>query len=87
MKSTLEKVWDWLQPDHLPEQSETQKRLLDALNVSQRELWALLNEEQKNAVRGYEYALVELNNFFETQAFIKGVRFATSYMLEAVNKK
>lgn len=87
MKSTLENVWNWYFAERAAEQSEEEKRLLLALNESEKALWELLDERQRTALQKYENLRNERDRFLETEAFSKGVRFATAYMADAMEYK
>lgn len=88
MKSTLENVWNQLAaPEPLPWNTEQKKELSDVLDEKQNALVSLLVEEQKNALHEYNYSMLELSSLYETEAFIKGVRFGVSLMLEVLPNK
>ena len=83
--SLLEKIWDTIKmldtKASVEEASITPdlESLDQALNES-------LNEEQKELLHKYYDLLSELNIILEREAFIKGIKFATEYMIEAVDK-
>ena len=87
MKRTPENVWDWYLAERAAEQSEEEKRLLLALDESEKALWELLDERQRTALQKYENLRNEMGHFLETEAFSKGVRFATAYMADVMTHK
>lgn len=86
MKRTLEAVWEWYLAEHAEERSEEAKALQRAMIEEADALHELLNDEQTDALQKYEDRMNELASLLESEAFIKGVRFATTYMLEAMEK-
>ena len=87
MKSTLETVWDWYLAEHATERSEAEKELHRALIRDAEALRGLLNKEQTDALQKYEDRQNEIASLLESEAFAKGARFATAYMVEALRDK
>lgn len=87
MKGMLENIWNWYLEEHAAEQSEEEKRLMLALDESEKALRELLDESQRDALQKYENLRNKMDRFLETKAFSKGVRFATAYMADAMDHK
>ncbi|MCH5183901.1 MAG: hypothetical protein J1E00_06975 [Oscillospiraceae bacterium] len=82
----LEKLWftDWsLRSTQWTEEANL---LLDELEEKEKDLFANLTEEQQEALESYKIDLNNLRTLFEKDAFMKGVRFATAYMIEALGQ-
>ncbi len=79
--SLLAKIWDSIQMIDVKASAEEIKTT-SRLEVKEMALLSILNEEQKAAFYSYESIKSEINYMSECDAFIKGVKFATRYILE-----
>ena len=64
--------------------SPTERKALSNLESCERMLINSFNENQKELFKMYDEALSELNYVCRQEAFIQGIRFATSYLLDAL---
>ena len=85
MDQILETLWKTYQIENPRELDAEEKRLSEALAGYEDVLRADLNNAQKEMLEDYETCLSELNNHFEKEAFMNGIRFATAYLLEALS--
>lgn len=79
--SLLAKIWDYIQMLDVKASTE-EIEITSRLESAETALLSLLNEEQKAAFHSYEGIKSEINYMGECDAFIKGVKFATRYLLE-----
>ena len=79
--SLLAKIWDSIQMLDVKASTE-EIEITSRLESAETALLSLLNEEQKAAFHSYEGIKSEINYIGECDAFIKGVKFATRYLLE-----
>lgn len=87
MTGTLEDVWDsWLEAETGAACSAQAKELLAKVIQEKDSFLNLLDEKQKDALQAYDDCQNALSAVYEKQAFIKGVRFATGYLLDALPK-
>ncbi|MBR6633970.1 MAG: hypothetical protein IKL05_06705 [Clostridia bacterium] len=84
MKSLLEDLWFSYQLEKMGDQSEKRKALLCDLIERQRELSAQMNDLQKKLFEEYGELYGMLNCETEKDSFVEGVRFAISFILEAI---
>ena len=86
MKETLEKLWyDYLIDECSTIDTDEERNLTRKAAELYKEVKALLNKEQQEAVEKYISASYELESFFTKKAFFKGCEFAVSFLLEAQN--
>lgn len=83
MKGTSETVWN----GDPAEQSEEEKRFLQALEENEKALWELLGEGLWDALQKYEARLRETDSLSAAEAFAKDVRSATAHMPDAMDQK
>ncbi len=86
MNSILEDLWYNYQIGIRSEQSQEEKDVLNDLVLFEDKLRESLTEEQKHIYKSYESCVIKSNCISEKEAFIKGVRFATQYLFETLNK-
>ncbi len=84
MKKIIEDLWYSYITNCLAEQTVEEKKILSKLVKYESNLHSKLSEEQKNALKNYENCLDELNDISTKDAFIKGIRFATIFLIEAL---
>lgn len=84
MNKTLEDLWYSYQTENPNDPVSEKKHLAAALNSAGQRLRADLTDEQKEALENYEECLNEIGGIAEREAFIKGVRFATKFLIEAM---
>ncbi len=84
MQKVLENLWYFYQQESPMEDSQEIKQLLNALEKSESGLKNELSEDQWNLFQQYDKILGEIDCILEMDAFVKGVRFATAYLLEAL---
>ena len=83
MGQTLEDLWGtYLMEGN--EQSKEEREALSKLVENEGKLRATLNTEQLEMLETDDRYFSEIAYFSERDAFIKGVRFATRYLIEAL---
>ncbi len=83
MKTVLEELWYSYLEDNDPKLSCEEKRLLEILVKSENGLREELNDKQIELLEDFTECWGELSSVCRKESFIKGVRFATQYLLEA----
>ena len=84
MKETLENLWDkYLEEECAVIDTEEERKLTQKTLELHEKASSLLNEEQEVAVEKYVDALCDLEAVFAKKAFIKGCKFAVSFLLES----
>lgn len=84
MDKTLETLWSAYETGFPSKQSDREKELLHTLVISQERLHVELNEEQRRTLETLEECLAELRCITDRESFIRGIRFATGYLVEAM---
>lgn len=84
MKDLLEDLWFNYQLEEMGDESEKRKALLCDLIERQKELYAQMNDSQKTLFEEYSELYGMLNYETEKDSFVEGVRFAISFILEAL---
>ena len=82
MKKTLENLWYMYQMENRVPYDAQEEQVIDQLVAAEKMLHEQLSEVQKAALKKYEDLLDEIGGICEKRAFIKGIRFATKFMLE-----
>lgn len=86
MSKMLENLWDSDPMEDFVERNEEKKRILDQLIINEEKLRANLDEEQAEMLKICEDCLNDISAIDEKEAFMKGIRFATRFMVEALYK-
>ena len=84
MEKTLKDLWNSYQAENLLKNSAEGKKALGKLIVSEEKLNKHLTDNQKELLKAYDNCLNEISDICERKAFIKGIRFATQYLIEAI---
>ena len=84
MKKTLEELWYSYLLQNSPKMDRAQEKTLKRITEDYDGLIQILDETQKEKLRIYETHLNELSDLSEKRAFIKGVRFAASFLVETL---
>ncbi|MBQ9081003.1 MAG: hypothetical protein IJY27_08040 [Clostridia bacterium] len=84
MKKALEDLWYRRQMENTSKRGTEQEKILATLILNEEKLRENLNEELTELLNNYENCMNELNSISETQAFIEGVRFAATFLIEAI---
>lgn len=83
MRQTLEDLWhSYLMEKN--EQSKEEREAISKLVEHEGKLRATLNAEQLEMLETDDFCFSEIAYISERDAFIKGVRFATRYLIEAL---
>jgi len=83
MTSMLEMLWnDYFSDDCAKINTDEERKLTKIAMELHEKANATLNEEEKNAVEKYVDALQDLEALFIKKAFIKGCKFAVSFLME-----
>ncbi len=84
MSKILEELWfDYLM-ENQANQSKEERELIHALVKTGDELHASLTQEQLTILERRDDCQNEICVLFAKEAFIKGIRFATGYFMEAI---
>ena len=65
--------------------SPTEREVIGDVETHENALIKSLDDKQKVLFDRYDASMSELNYIYRQDAFIKGVKFATAYLLEATN--
>lgn len=84
MKKTLETLWSAYQMAFPPKQSDEEKAVLNTLVAAEEKLLAELNGEQTRTLKALENCLGDLECIADKESFIRGICFATAYLIEAM---
>lgn len=82
----LEQLWFAHASMRVTEWTKEAEKLMDELDEREEALFANLSDEQQHALDEYKTSFHELRTLFEKDAFMKGVQFATAYMIEALGQ-
>ena len=86
MKETLERLWnDYLLDECATIDTDEEKNLTKRAAELQEQANALLNKEQQEAVEKCVDILCQIDALFAKKAFLKGCKFASSFLLEIGN--
>lgn len=80
-KKILHTLWEYIETFE-PLSSEEERKALTIVIHRVESLEKTLNQEQKDLLDLYRDSIYELDSICQYEAFVKGVRFATSYFLE-----
>lgn len=83
MQRVLEKLWYQYLEESEPNQSLDEKIALNMIAEADKKLRNGLNDEQIKLLDEYVELWGDMCNIQRKESFIKGVRFATKYLLEA----
>ena len=83
MQRVLEKLWYQYLEESEPSQSLDEKIALNMIAEADKKLRNGLNDEQIKLLDEYVELWGDMCNVQRKESFIKGVRFATQYLLEA----
>ncbi|MBO5356084.1 MAG: hypothetical protein J6B09_08465 [Clostridia bacterium] len=84
MKKILEDLWKSYQMENLLKNSTEGQEILQKLIMNEEILNEHLTDKQKEFFKAYDNCLSEISDICERMAFIKGIRFATQYLIEAI---
>ena len=84
MKNLLEELWYSYDMTDTNENEEQRSELLNLIVLNEDRLKETLNEKETETLKNLEDCIDELNHIAQKQAFMKGVRFAVSFMCEAL---
>lgn len=82
-EKTLHTLWEYIEtfePLSSDEESKALKVVIQRVEL----LKKALNQEQKELLDLYCDSTDELNSICQCEAFVKGIKFATSYLLAAI---
>ena len=85
MKKALEDLWYSYLMENTWEENTEKKAIVSKLAEKENALRSLLTAEQKEQYEECEKLLQELYSLSEKEAFIKGVCFATNFLVEALS--
>lgn len=83
MKNILDDLWCSYLEDNEPNQSLDERIALNMVAEADKKLRNGLNDEQIKLLDEYVELWGDMCNVHRKESFIKGVRFATKYLLEA----
>ena len=84
MKRILEDLWYSYQMENAVKFGKEEKEMAKKISIAEDALQKSLNDEQKVALKIYEDCLDEISDACEKKAFVKGIRFAVGFLLEAL---
>ena len=84
MKSILEDLWYSYQMENAVKAGKQEREMAERISIAEGVLHQSLTKEQKAALKAYEDCLDEISGVCEKNAFVKGVRFAVGFLLEAL---
>ena len=87
MNKTLTDLWQSLLEQHPAETRIEAKKLIGLVVQNEEALQSTLTQQQKEQLEKYEACLGELHDFYEREAFIRGVQFATNFLIEAIDRE
>lgn len=85
MSYSLDYIWDYIESQKRYA-SEEEKAIVSKLAISEKELTENLGDKQKELFNNFTNIMSELNYLDRKESFIVGVRFATGFLLEAIDK-
>ena len=86
MKHLLEEIWGLYLMQKPMKQSEEKRKLIDEILEAEEKLRESLDETQIDLLEQYMDCIGNLHAVSESEAFIDGVRFASSFLIEALGK-
>lgn len=84
MKKELENLWYNHIIEERVERTDIEKEIIKNLSESDNQLRGKLNDEQKALLKEYDDAFLQVSRISEKNAFVKGVQFATRFLIEAL---
>ncbi len=85
MKYCLDHLWECLDTFNTYA-SEEEREILSVVAKKSELFIKSINEQQTKLFEDYQNSLSELNIVCQKNAFIKGIKFATAYLLEATEE-
>ena len=83
MQDILEELWCLYIEDNDPKLGDDEKLIMEKLENAEKVLHKELNEKQVQLLEEFTDHWGELCSVYRKESFIKGIRFATKYLLEA----
>lgn len=80
----LEDLWLAYQLEKLEIENPERKTLIDLMMSQEQKLKSYLDENQLKELEKYNYYMDELSDNSEKNAFMKGVRLGTQYIIETM---
>lgn len=89
MKNILEEIWSLYDVENdVPDFRDEEKSEDYAIMMrEQKKLYALLDNQQREQFEKYSDCANKLDCISERQAYIRGIRFATRYLISALSQK
>lgn len=84
MKKIIDELWYDYMIEEIIERSNQEKEIIKEFKESEKAFRISLNKEQKSVFEKYDSSLSKVSRISEKNAFIKGVRFATKFLCEAL---
>ena len=85
MKYSLDCIWECINITH-PDATEEEKRLMKIVLKNEEALINAVKEEQMKLLENLQESISNLINSERKEAFIKGIKFATQFFLEATKE-
>lgn len=85
--STLEQLWYLYQSEYPLKVCSQEKELVKEMEEYGDKLRASINEQQNEMLQRYQDLWDRVSCFSEKEAFIKGVRFAAGFLLDALDNE
>lgn len=87
MINSISELWYAYQLEKTAKLTGEEKEILNILVSNQKELYNKLDQEQKELLEKYIENVHELGCVSEKNAFICGVRFATTFLFDALSEE
>ena len=84
MDNFLKNLWYTSLMENSVEKDYEKKKLSKVADNCEEKLLGAMNDEQKKTFTEYTTAISNINSMTESDAFVKGVRFAVTFMMEAL---
>ncbi len=84
MRKELEDLWQYYIIEVPIARNEKEKEILKKYSEVEELLRSKLTDEQKELLEEYDNSVCETHGIYEKYAFIKGIRFATRLIFEAM---
>ena len=85
MKYSLDCIWECINITH-PDATEEEKRLMKIVAKDEEALIKAIDKEQAQLLKKLQESISNLINSERKEAFIRGVKFATQFFLEATKE-
>ena len=82
----IDTLWEYIETFN-PYASEEEKKIFSVVAEKSEIFTKTMTDEQIPIFEDYHDSLYELHSIEQKEAFVKGVKFATQFLLEATNER